>query len=144
MENSEQISQEINELKQKYESLIQKLDDIEKENIHKEHSIKQTENNFEVINNNMRELMDKIDLMVEDKETSKMFNNVRKNSFSMMNMITTPMKKITISTMRTLFTMADYASEKAAYAREGLEDIVAEAQYESKKKRSTMMPSEQS
>ena len=144
MENSEQIGQEINELKQKYESLIQKLDDIQKENTLRENSIKQTENNFDVINNNMKVLMDKIDLMVEDKETSKMFNNVRKNNFSMMNMITAPMKKITISTMRTLFTMADYASEKAASAREGLEDIMAEAQYESKKKRSTMMPSEQS
>ena len=144
MENSEQIVQEINELKQKYETIIQKLDGIEKENIHKEHTIKQAENNFEVINNNMKELMEKIDLMVEDKETNKMFNNVRKNSFSMMNMITSPMKKITVSTMRTLFTMADYASEKAAYAKEGLEDIVAEAKYESSKKRSTMMPSEQS
>ena len=144
MENSEQIFQEINELKQKYETIIQKLDGIEKENIHKEHTIKQAENNFEVINNNMKELMEKIDLMVEDKETNKMFNNVRKNSFSMMNMITSPMKKITVSAMRTLFTMADYASEKAAYAKEGLEDIVAEAKYESSKKRSTMMPSEQS
>ena len=144
MENLEQIGQEINELKQKYETIIQKLDGIEKENIHKEHTIKQAENNFEVINNNMKELMEKIDLMVEDKETNKMFNNVRKNSFSMMNMITTPMKKITVSTMRTLFTMADYASEKVAYAQEGLEDIVAEAKYESTKKRSTMMPSEQS
>jgi len=46
--------------------------------------------------------------------------------------------------MRTLFTMADYASEKAAYAKEGLEDIVAEAKYESTKKRSAMMPVEQS
>jgi len=143
MENSEQIVQEINELKQKYETIIQKLDGIEKENIHKEHTIKQAENNFEVINNNMKELMEKMDSMLEDKETNKMFNNVRKNSFSMMNMITSPMKKITISTMRTLFTMADYASEKAAYAKEGLEDIVAEAKYESTKKRSAMMPVEQ-
>jgi hypothetical protein len=62
----------------------------------------------------------------------------------MMNMVTAPMKRMTISTMRTLFTMADYASEKAASARESLEDIMAEAQYESKKKRSTMIPSEQS
>jgi len=91
MENSEQIVQEINELKQKYETIIQKLDGIEKENIHKEHTIKQAENNFEVINNNMKELMEKMDSMLEDKETNKMFNNVRKNSFSMMNMITSPM-----------------------------------------------------
>jgi predicted nuclease with TOPRIM domain len=144
MENTEQIGQEVNELKQKYESLIQKLDDIQKENTLREHSIKQTENNFDVINHNMKALMDKIDLMVEDKETSKMFNNGRKNNFSMMNMITAPMKRMTISTMRTLFTMADYASEMAASAREGLEDIMAEAQYESKKKKSTMMPNEQS
>jgi predicted nuclease with TOPRIM domain len=143
MEKSEQINKEVSELKQKYNSLIQKLDAIEKENIHREHSIKQTENNFEVISNNIKDLMEKIDLMVEDKEANKTFNNVRKSSFSFMNMIKTPMRRITVTTMRTLFTMADYASEKSALAREGLEDIVAEAQTESKKKRPTMMPSKQ-
>ena len=143
MEKSEQINQEISELKQKYESLIQKVDSIEKENTHREHSIKQAENNFEVINNNIRELVKKIDFMVEDKKTNKMSNKIRKSNFSLMNMIKTPMKRITISTMRTFLTMANYASEKAAYARESLEDIAAEAKYESKKKRPTTMPSEQ-
>jgi hypothetical protein len=143
MEKSEQINQEVSELKQKYDSLIQKVAAIEKQNTHRGHSIKQTENNFEVINNNLRELVKKIDLMVEDKETNKMSNKIRKNNFSLMNMIKTPIKRIAISTMRTLFTMADYASEKASSTRESLEDIAAEAQYESKKKRQPMMPSEQ-
>jgi predicted nuclease with TOPRIM domain len=144
MENSEQLNKEVNELKGKYESLMEKLVNIEKESANKENNIKQMENNFEVINNNIKELMNKIDSMVEDREASKMFNNFRMNNSSFMNMIRMPMRKATISTMRTIFSLADYASEKMAYAREGLEDIVAEAQYENKKRRSTMMPSEQS
>lgn len=143
MENSEQFNKEINELKQKYESIIQRLDSIEKENTHREHSIKRIENSFEVINNNMKELMGKIDLMIEDKETNKMFNNVARSGFSLMNMIKRPIRRLTVGTMSTLFTIADYASEKTACAKESLEDIVAEAQYESKKRRSTMMPSQQ-
>jgi predicted nuclease with TOPRIM domain len=144
MENNEQLNQEVNELKGKYESLMQKLDNIEKENTNRENNIKQIENNFEVINNNIRELMNKIDSIVEDKETNKMFSSFRKGDSSFTNMIKMPMRKVTVNTMRTIFSMADYASEKLAFAREGLEDIVAEAQYENKKRRSSMMPSEQS
>ncbi|AGX44357.1 hypothetical protein [Clostridium saccharobutylicum] len=139
MENIEQMSQEINELKQKYDSIIQKLDTIEKENQNKEVYIKQTQNNFETINNTMKELMEKINSMVEDKEANKMFNNSNKSDFSFKDRIASPMKKFTIKTIGTVFTMADYASEKMSYAKESLEDIVAEAQYESKKKRATVM-----
>ncbi|MDR3597415.1 hypothetical protein [Clostridium sp.] len=137
MENPEQINQQFTELKEKYESLIQRLDNIEKESTNRE-------NDFQAINNNIKELMAKIDSMVEYKETSKLFNSGRKSSSSFMNMITTPMRKITVGTMRTIFSMADYASERVSCAREGIEDIVAEAQYENKKRRSTMMPSAQS
>lgn len=144
MENSNELTQEINELRGKYESLIQKLDNIEKESTQRENNIKQMESNFEVINNNLKELMNKIDSMVEDRETGKMFSNFRKENSSFMDMITKPMRKATVSTMSTIFSITDYASEKMAYARENLEDIVAEAQYENRKRKSTMMPIEQS
>ncbi|OOM78939.1 hypothetical protein [Clostridium sp. BL-8] len=139
MEEIEELNQEINGLKGKYDSLLQKLDSIEKENAQKENNIKQMENNFTVINNNLKELMEKIDSVIEEKETTKMFSNTRKNNFSFMNMVASPMRKATVGTMRAVFSMTDYASEKVAHAREGLEDIVAEAQYENKKRRSTMM-----
>jgi predicted nuclease with TOPRIM domain len=144
MEKSEEISQEINELKGKYDSLIQKLDSIEKENTQKENNIKQMENNFTVINNNLKELMAKIDSIIEEKETNQMFDSSKRRDFSLMNMVTKPMRKATVGTMRALFTMTDYASEKVAHAREGLEDIVAEAQYENQKRRSNIMPNTQS
>ncbi|WP_297428277.1 hypothetical protein [Clostridium sp.] len=143
MENSENLNQEFNELKEKYNSLIQKVDNLEMENSHRENSVKQMENNFEVINNNIKELMEKIDSIIEDKETSKMFSSVRRSNSSIMNMITMPMRKATVNTMRAIFSVADFASEKVATARENLEDIVAEAQYENKKRRSSMITSEQ-
>lgn len=135
MERSEEIYQEINELKKQYESLIQRFDNLEKDNTQKE-------NNFSDVNNTLKELMGKIDSIIEEKETNKMFNTKR-SDFSLMNMITTPMRKATIGTMRAVLSMTDFASEKVAHAREGLEDIVAEAQYENQKRRSSMMPNPQ-
>lgn len=132
MDKSEEIYQEINELKKQYESLIQRFDNLEKDNTQKE-------NNFSDVNNTLKELMGKIDSIIEEKETNKMFNTKR-SDFSLMNMITTPMRKATIGTMRAVLSMTDFASEKVAHAREGLEDIVAEAQYENQKRRSNMMP----
>lgn len=101
-------TQDLNDLRQKYDSVIKKLDSIEKENSTKDLSIKRIE------------------------KTSKA-------SFSFMNMMTRPLKKVTISAMSSLFTIADYASEKAACARESMEDIIAEAQYQSRKKQAAMM-----
>ena len=135
MEKSEEIYQEINELKKQYESLIQRFDNLEKENTQKD-------NNFASVNNSLKELMGKIDSIIEEKETTKMFN-VGKRDFSFMNIITTPMRKATVGTMRAVLSMTDFASEKVAHAREGLEDIVAEAQYENQKRRPSMMPNTQ-
>lgn len=135
MERSEEIYQEINELKKQYESLIQRFDNLEKENTQKD-------NNFASVNNSLKELMGKIDSMIEEKETNKMFN-VGRRDFSFMNMITTPMRKATVGTMRAVLSMTDFTSEKVAHAREGLEDIVAEAQYENQKRRSSMIPNTQ-
>lgn len=143
MENQEKFNNEIIDLKQKYETIIKRLDVIEKESTETENSIKKIENNFSLMNNNFKELMGKIDTIIEDKEVNKMFNNVKRGSFSLMGMISRPMRRLAVGTMRSMFSVADFASEKVSYAREGVEDMVAEAQYESKKRRSNMMPNEQ-
>lgn len=143
MENLEQINKDFNELKGKYESIIEKLDVIQKENVQREHTIQQLENNFQVTNNNIKELMSRMDSMLEEKETHNVFNRKRSN-FSIMNVMRMPMRKMTINTMRTIFTIADIAYEKVSCVKEGFEDIITEAQSESKKRRSSMIPSEQS
>lgn len=143
MENLEKLSQEVHDLKQKYETVIKKLDGIEKENAHRENSIKRIENSFDVMNNNFRELMDKIDVIVEDRETHKMFNQGKRSNFSLINMIKRPIRKLTVGTISSIFAITEYASEKAACTREGLEDIIAEAKYESQKKRVTLAHNEQ-
>jgi len=142
MEDLQKISQEVNDLKQKYQTVVQKLDAIERENSHRENSIKRIENSFEVMNNHFTELMNKIDLMVEDKEANKMFTNVKRGNFSLMNMIRVPMRKLTVGALSSLFTFTEYATEKAACTREGLEDMIAEAQYESKKRRVAVVSTE--
>lgn len=136
MESSEEIYQEINELKRQYESLIQRFDNLEKENAQKE-------NDFSDVSSTLKELMAKIDSIIEKNETNTMFNDEKRN-VSFPNMITTPMRKATVGTIRAFLSMTDFASEKVAHAREGLEDIVAEAQYENQRKKSRMITNAQS
>lgn len=143
MENLEQLNKDFDELNGKYESIIEKLDGIQKENIQREHTIHQLENSFQVINNNIKELMSRVDSMLEEKENHNIFNRKRSN-FSIMNVIRMPMRKMTVKTMRTIFTMADIAYEKVSFVKEGLEDIITEAQSESKKRKSSIIPNKQS
>ena len=83
--------------------------------------------------------MKKLDFMVEDRESNRMFDKVNRHSFSLRKMITKPMRKLAVGTMSAVFSAADYTSEKLSYAREGVEDMVAEAQYNSKRRRANMM-----
>ncbi len=135
----EKIIQEINTLRDKYETLSKKVDRIEKESKNTENSIKRIENSMGMMNNHFEELMKKLDNIVEDKESNKMFNEERKSNFSLKGMLTRPIRKLVVGTMSSVFSLADYASEKAAYAREGMEDIIAEAQYKSKLRKADMM-----
>lgn len=142
MENLEQISKDFDELKGKYESIIEKLDGIQKENVQREHTIQQLENSFQVINSNIKELMSRMDSMLEEKENHNLFSRKRRR-FSIMKVIRMPMRKMTIHTMRTIFTIADIAYDKVSSVREELDDIITEAQCESKKRRSSMVPNRQ-
>lgn len=141
MEFEERINHEISELKKKYESVSKKVDAIEKETKETENSIKKIENGFANMNNNFEEIMKKLDSISDDKEANKMFNNAKKNNgkFSMKGMIMRPMRKLVVGTMSTIFSVADYTSEKFSYAREGMEDMMAEAHYNSKVKKPNMM-----
>ncbi len=139
MENEEKISQEINDLKKKYEAVMKKIDAIEKESKETANSINRIENSVGTMNNNFEELMKKLDFMVEDRESNRMFGKVNRHSFSLKKMITKPMRKLAVGTMSAVFSAADYTSEKLSYAREGVEDMVAEAQYNSKRRRANMM-----
>jgi predicted nuclease with TOPRIM domain len=139
MENEERVNQEINDLKKKYEEVIKKIDKIEKESKDTANSISRIENSVGTMNSNFEELMKKLDSVVEDRESDKMFDNVKRSGISLKKMITGPIRKLAVCTISSVFCIADYASEKFSYAREGVEDIIAEAQYNSKKRRSSMM-----
>ncbi len=139
MENEEKLTQEINDLKKKYETVMKKVEAIEKESRETAKSINRIENSVGTMNNNFEELMKKLDSVVEDRESDKMFDNTKRSGFSLKKMITKPMRKLAVGTISTMFTLADYTSEKFSYAREGVEDMIAEAQYNSKKRKSNMM-----
>lgn len=138
MDKEIKISDEIDELRKKYDMLVKKIDAIEKESKNTENSIKKIENSVGTMNNNFEALMSKLDIIVEDKEASKMFKKEKRSGFSLKNMITKPMRMLAVGTFSSIFTIADYTSEAFSGAREGMEDILAEAQYNRKKRKSNM------
>lgn len=131
-------SKEIDDLYKKYESLSKKVEMIEKENRNTENSMKRIEDSVGTMNTNFDTLMKKLDSIMEDKEAGRMFQKDMGKNISFNNMIKRPMRKLAVGTMSTVFQISSYASEKLSGAREGMEDIVAEAQYKSKKRMGNM------
>ena len=135
MENEEKMNQEISNLKKKYDAVIQRIDHLEKENKETSDSMKRIESGFSMMNNNFDELMKKLDTIVEDKEVNNMFHDSKKSNMSLKSLVTKPMRKLAVGAMSAVFCITDYTSEKMSYAREGMEDMIAEAHYKSRAKK---------
>lgn len=139
VENERKLaSNEIEDLYKKYDSLNKKVEQIEKEHRNTENSMKRIENSVESMSTNFEQLMKKLDSVMELKEAGKMFQKDLGKNLSFHRMVKQPMRKLAVGTMSTVFQISSYASEKISGAREGLEDMVAEAQYNSRKKIQTM------
>lgn len=134
--NKEQLQQEIDELKQKYDTLLKDVKSLEN---NKNNMKDIVENSYEVVQNvskNVENVMNELNNLKKDYENNTPNNMVNedKMNFSMKSMFINPLRKIAVGTMQTAFLMMDKSMEGMSNAKEGFEDIVAEAQYQNKKK----------
>ena len=134
--DKDSFQQEINELKQKYDDLVKDVKCLE-DNKSNMKSI--VENSYEVVQNiskNVENVMNELNAFKENYENSESNNmiNEDKMKVSMRDMFINPLRKIAVGSMQSAFMVIDKTMEGMSNAKEGFEDIVAEAQYQNKKK----------
>ncbi|WP_010234187.1 hypothetical protein [Clostridium arbusti] len=119
-------------IENRLKSLQEKYDNLSKE----VQSLKTICSSFEDINKNIADIRERLDRLVlgSDTDTRTNFNRIRMNS-SLKNLIGNPLRRLAVGTLSGMYTVADKALESVYSIKENAEDIFAEAQYESKKKR---------
>ena len=130
------LQQEIDELKEKYDTLLKDVKCLEDNKNNMKDLVK---NSYEVMQNvskNVENVMNGLNNLKKNNEntTSSNMINGNKTRFSMKKMFVNPLRKIAVGTMQSTFLIVNKTVEGMSNAREGFEDIVAEAQYQNKKK----------
>lgn len=134
--DKDKLQEEIDELRQKYDALINDVKCLEDNKNNMKDIVK---NSYEVVQNvskNVENVMNELNNLKKDYENTSSSNYVKddKMNFSLKGMFTDPLRKIAVGTIQSAFLMADKTVESISNVREGFEDIVAEAQYQNKKK----------
>ncbi|HEY8889163.1 MAG TPA: hypothetical protein VIM70_02735 [Clostridium sp.] len=131
-----QLQQEIDDLRQKYDTLLKDVKGLEDS---KNSMNDIVENSYEVVQSvskNVENIMNELNNFKKDYENNSFSNmfNENKMEFSLKKILINPLRKIAIGTIQSVFLMMDKTVEGMSNVKEGFEDIVAEAQYENKKK----------
>ena len=134
--DKDKLQQEIDDLKQKYDTLLKDVKCLED---NKNNMKVIVENSYEVVQSvskNVENVMNELNNLKKDYENTISNNMVNddKIKFSMRSMVMNPLRKIAVGTMQTAFVVVDKTVEGMSNVKEGFEDIVAEAQYQNKKK----------
>ena len=135
--NSNNMQQGFEELELKYSNLSKEIEKLESNKTSLGEELKQFHGEFEQINKSVEEILLKLNKLSVDYQGRK--NNLGEAPSimnSMKNLLTNPLRKIAVGTLSTVYAVTDRTMEKASSFRESLEDIVAEAQYANKKKKS--------
>ena len=130
-----ELQQEINELKQKYDKLFKDIKCLEDNKNNMKSIVK---NSYEVVQNvskNIENVTNELNNLKKEYENTTSSNMINKDkmNFSIKTMFVSHLRKIAVGTIQSAFLIADKTVEEMSNAKEGIEDIVAEAQYQNKK-----------
>lgn len=134
---NENNSAEIKHLQEKLENLTSEFTTIKegkldvKEDIQTLHlDIQQMNRNFEVLITKLDNLNFESDMKIHHEETIP----TPKKRFSLKKAITSPIRKLTVNTLSSIFAITDRSTETVTNIKENFVDIAAEAKYKSHKK----------
>ncbi|AOY74516.1 hypothetical protein [Clostridium formicaceticum] len=136
--NQQNLEKELKEIKNQYTLLAQELENVKK-NDKKINSLQESmqsmQEEFEDINETLQEIsqMSKTMQDITDKLNNLTANQQKRKGMGMMPR--NAFRKGIVRTLSSALTVVDMTVEKMSMAKEGIEDIVAEAQYENKKRR---------
>lgn len=135
-ENNTIIENDLKSLQEKYDNLSKEVQSLENMKNDMTESIKTMYLSFEDMNKNIRDILERLDRITVDQDTTMRTDlNIPRMNFSLKNLIGRPLRKVAVGTLSGIYTVADKALESAYSVKENTEDIFAEAQYESKKRR---------
>lgn len=131
------MQEDLKDMQARYTDLAQDVKTLKNGQTGIQENMNALNGQFEKINSNMESIMFKLDVISEDRDKN-LIGKMMKEKESFLSKIKNPLRKLAVCTVGAIMSMTDYTVEKASGAREGLEDIVAEASYNNKKKRDRM------
>ncbi|SHH74274.1 hypothetical protein SAMN02745823_00815 [Sporobacter termitidis DSM 10068] len=88
--------------------------------------------NMEKISQSVEEMMKQLQVISEEHQKMAVENMLHKNSGLFSAALKKSVRKLAVGTVSAAMLLGEFSAEKLACAREGLEDIVAEASYNNK------------
>ena len=134
--DNEKFQKEMNDLKQKYDTLFKEVKDLEDTKDNMKQVVQSSYEVVQSLSKNVENVMKELETLKGElkNNTSINTNNEGMKKFSMKQMFMNPLRKIAVGAMQSAFLLVDKTVEGVSNAKEGFEDIVAEAQYQNKKK----------
>ncbi|AGK95948.1 hypothetical protein [Clostridium pasteurianum] len=134
--NNKVTEDDLKSLQEKYDNLSKEIQSLENMRVGMKESIETMHSSFGDINKNIGDILERLDRITVDSDTTRHTkDDIYRMNFSLRNLVGRPLRKLAVGTLSGIYTVADKALESAYNAKENAEDIFAEAQYESKKRR---------
>lgn len=134
-ELQKKMQQELDDLQLKYSNISDQIQTLQNDKSDLKNSIKTMNDSFQQVSKNVENILSKLDNISGDSKNLDDEDMMdRKMNISMKKMIVNPLRKLAVGTITSVLSVTDKAAEVTCGFKEGFEDIVAEAQYQRKRK----------
>lgn len=134
-ELQKRMQQELVDLQQRYSKINGKVEELQNDKLDVKNSIKIMNDNFSHMSKNVENILSKLDnINIKDKNSNDDHIEDDRIDISMKKIIFNPLRKLAVGTIASILAVTDKVTELTCEAKEGLEDIVAEVQYQRRKK----------
>jgi chromosome segregation ATPase len=128
------LEERLNALEEKFNKMNTEVDGLKNERSELKENIKSMQDSFQTVNKNVETILSRLEDMTS-RQNGSMMNGMTPG---MMKMMRRPMRKLFVGTVSSVMTVTSVLTEAVSHMKEGMEDIMAEAQYEQKKKHMSM------
>jgi len=129
------LQSDMKEMQSKYTNISEDVKSLKTGQSSLQENMGLINNNLEKMNKNFESMMNKLNSVMEDRQKSDVEEMMGKKGGMFSRMVKKPLRKLAVGTVGAALTIGDFTVERLSNAKEGLEDIVAEANYNRKLKR---------
>jgi predicted nuclease with TOPRIM domain len=129
------IQSDIKEVQSKYNAISEDVKSLKTGQSSLQEHMGMINSNLEKMSKNVEDMMNRLGSIMEEQQKSAVEEMIHKKGGMLSALIKKPLRRLAVGTVGMALAVGDFTAEKFANAREGLEDIVAEANYNRKMKR---------